>query len=996
MGYSFGMLKNLFRRLKSRSHFIEKQTETPNLEVSQTQLDEWAYWLADEDRELIDSLREHGIENVEAYEEFRFNGPPSLVTKIDLKRMAFHQSLISDEDPITLLKLAPLWLRALRVDQFDTTLRLQNAFKCGEIERVGQLLAISSADLLAFPNIGKKSLRDLTDSIISIKDKEPTLEQQAAVQIADIAETKRGEPLSCLDPSAATNDPIALLRTAPDWIQALDVDQFETTMRVKNLLKQNQVEILGDLLKYTRAKLLTWPNMGRTSLRDLTKSLQKLIDKPVSGNIRTDDVTGKEDERIWFNQLLKDLPAIKEELEAHDIYYEKNYLSIRKTLSDKIRDQIDQHRFDFLVSSTSEQNPLALLEICPTWLLDMEIRYFRTSTRIKKFFVSQEIKTLRDLSKFSIPRLARAKNIGRTTLKELYSDIRHAQEKGAPPTYENPITNNLSLRDGFIKTMTSIKNERNGLILQRRLGYDCEAQTLEAISEEFGVTRERIRQVQKKLTDAIIEDEFWDDSLEFKIRRAQQNQSGPLYVEDLQLGDPWFSGFEEDVDLLKNIIASFSHLDINFINHDGKTLLSNIRADEFEQCIRDILEVLDATTNIEFSYEDVEAIIFEKLAELKAEKLADVALERVAQELNFFLKNGNLVLASVGNGRRSRIKAVLEKSPKPLHFSEIARQYAELFGEEVSERSIHATLNVNDFCLFGRGEYGLINHLPSSPENLRNIAQKASAHVETNSTRQWHSEELLKVLRDDHRTLCLEGVDKYVVNICLQKFSELQYLGKMIWVSPSEADISRERIFIKDAIVEALRLIGRPMTVPELDKAVRQHRGIGRTLDELHLATVPRIAKISTGTWGLLYRDFEGSESYWETVLRTLIERLKETNSAIHKSELLSTLRSADLERVPKLNLLQGVLTKDERFRSWHGGFVGLKDWDAPGRKTLLQAVQNILGSGSHEFTIEELMDALTGEVTYSYNRTSLSTLLGKLGVVYDSRSGRWQANSYE
>ena len=80
-----------------------------------------------------------------------------------------------------------------------------------------------------------------------------------------------------------------------------------------------------------------------------------------------------------------------------------------------------------------------------------------------------------------------------------------------------------------------------------------------------------------------------------------------------------------------------------------------------------------------------------------------------------------------------------------------------------------------------RGTYGLAQHVPLSDEKMLHICTEAEDIVCSEVlVRQWHTAEIHSELSE--RLLeGYSGMDKYVINIALEKSKILRPLGKMIW-----------------------------------------------------------------------------------------------------------------------------------------------------------------------------------------------------------------------
>ena len=72
------------------------------------------------------------------------------------------------------------------------------------------------------------------------------------------------------------------------------------------------------------------------------------------------------------------------------------------------------------------------------------------------------------------------------------------------------------LKIHFKEALARLGNKERQVI-QARTAVNGELLTLEAVGDSLGVTRERIRQIQKKYVAQIIETEYWDDCIALKI-----------------------------------------------------------------------------------------------------------------------------------------------------------------------------------------------------------------------------------------------------------------------------------------------------------------------------------------------------------------------------------------------------------------------------------------------------------------------------------------------
>ena len=108
----------------------------------------WPSWLDKNDLQLSKYLSDQGIFDDDAYNEFRYTGDPEIIAQIDLKRFDSLYMEMQHDDPIFLLKHAPLWVRFVSVNDFSTTVRIKNVMTYNGISLLGDLLDYTSVQLL--------------------------------------------------------------------------------------------------------------------------------------------------------------------------------------------------------------------------------------------------------------------------------------------------------------------------------------------------------------------------------------------------------------------------------------------------------------------------------------------------------------------------------------------------------------------------------------------------------------------------------------------------------------------------------------------------------------------------------------------------------------------------------------------------------------------------------------------------------------------------------
>lgn len=257
--------------------------------------------------------------------------------------------------------------------------------------------------------------------------------------------------------------------------------------------------------------------------------------------------------------------------------------------------------------------------------------------------------------------------------------------------------------------------ERSRDILTSRygLGVDAETQTLEAIGQAYGITRERVRQIEEySLANIRKSDEFEKSLPLFEELKASINVLGGVVAEQellesissnkstqnhlhflLVLGDP-FIKFKEDT------------------HFTCRWCIDQDLAGKIEQSIKKLYESLS----------DDDIIPEAEMLETFLDHLKDVSEaykkdEILKRWLGMSKKIGRNPLGEWGRadspninvkGMRDYAYLVIRRHGSPIHFREVAQQIEKLFGKRAHVATTHNELIKDDrFVLVGRGLYAL-------------------------------------------------------------------------------------------------------------------------------------------------------------------------------------------------------------------------------------------------------------------------------------------------
>lgn len=265
------------------------------------------------------------------------------------------------------------------------------------------------------------------------------------------------------------------------------------------------------------------------------------------------------------------------------------------------------------------------------------------------------------------------------------------------------------------KKLLSTLPERARDVLTKRygLGTDAEAFTLESIGQAYGITRERVRQIEGYAIGSIQKSDSYG---EFKpifdeLYTLIASLGGGIIAEDhlldllssdqstrnhiyflLVVGDPFYRSKENN---------SYLH----------RWFTEKKIADTVEKALRNIHQSLDRDELI--TEEEILARFRDELIEI-AEKHDDEILKRWLLISKDISRNplGEWGHSSSPNvkvkGIRDYAYLVVKRHGSPMHFREVAKAIEELFGRKAHIATTHNEL-IKDkrFVLVGRGLYAL-------------------------------------------------------------------------------------------------------------------------------------------------------------------------------------------------------------------------------------------------------------------------------------------------
>ncbi|MEJ0053192.1 MAG: sigma factor-like helix-turn-helix DNA-binding protein [bacterium] len=277
---------------------------------------------------------------------------------------------------------------------------------------------------------------------------------------------------------------------------------------------------------------------------------------------------------------------------------------------------------------------------------------------------------------------------------------------GAAVTFDNA---------GLVKKLLAEVPERarEVLIFRFGLGTSATRETLEAIGDRWGVTRERVRQIENAGLEAVRASKAFEDAEEsFSQLEAYIESLGGIVPEDELLG-----GLAKD---------EKSRNRFRFLLVVGSAFFRERETDDFyarwHVDHKTAEKVHDALTSLYSSLEDEDVLPEGELLSRFLEELKGV---NTAYQTESILKRwlslsktiacnplsewGRASCSSVRTkGIRDYAYLAVKQAGKPLHFSEVAKAISDLFSKKAHVATTHNELIKDErFVLVGRGLYAL-------------------------------------------------------------------------------------------------------------------------------------------------------------------------------------------------------------------------------------------------------------------------------------------------
>lgn len=285
-------------------------------------------------------------------------------------------------------------------------------------------------------------------------------------------------------------------------------------------------------------------------------------------------------------------------------------------------------------------------------------------------------------------------------------------------TSENDSKFNLNL---LLSKMLKEFSLRSKDIIIKRFGLDgMDARTLNAIGKEYGITRERIRQIEAEAVNKLKsgKEKYGAGEVFNYIKKEIENHGGLMSVEKIT---ELLFGKSGDTKINRQTVLLFLSLDEEIKKSKETKIYEELyfckeeNILKFERIIRGLEDYFKKSKK-SASFDEILKLINEKLKDANDDFLSSQVVESYLDANKIILKN---ILDEWGYEKwpsinpkniKDKIYLVLKKEKNPLHFTEITDKTNGIWKREkrANKQTVHNELIKDErFVLIGRGIYAL-------------------------------------------------------------------------------------------------------------------------------------------------------------------------------------------------------------------------------------------------------------------------------------------------
>ena len=748
--------------------------------------------------------------------------------------------------------------------------------------------------------------------------------------------------------------------------------------------------------------------------------------------------------KTWLKDYILQYPEESEVLAVKEIVDDVSYQMHEDTLSKEFREKLGRHRLSFLYGLIKGLKIENLIPILPPWVHKSEIvDFLGLDVRSQNCLLSQGITKFRDLLVYTDEQILRVPNLGRGSYNRILSRL----ESGivsflgkpypagdddfiksalnhlysyTPPSETSVISDQVNFKtiaefndylekkngeksvsqseisfESLIDNLnyfinTDIKKPNHKIVFSQRLGIHSPPKSLQEIGESMNVSRERIRQIEKKLLKIFSDKYSISQNLESRINNIRTGLSIPLTISGLSSYDSWFKGIDSAPWLLESMFSAFGITSIRVHNFENEIILAPGEYDLIPSSIRAVKDFIHDRTGVGVRKSEILEFTTNLVGVFTPELVHTVFYEATKNAI-FDLSDADPTFLSAGSKLVTALTALLTASNKPLKCDQLQSQLKEYYQIDAELNYIRNTCS-STFYQYAPSTFGLLKHSNLSNEEINLISEYCFEIIlDRGEGKQWHCDQLLDLLIEDDDSL-KEKLDKYKLRICLLKSGKFIDLGRMVFVIKTEESASGgvKRIEFAQFVEAILEKSSIPMHRDAIYKIIEQDRGLGDCAQIFHSG---RLISTDAGVWGLMDKHLNLSDLDFKDIVSDLLSILRKKQFGLTESELLSEIseqsKAYRFKNNPYILFSLGVKSK---FCRREDIYLSLNEWEDCRRETIRGAITKSLEQVPPEgMKLKQILDIAEGYYQHSIDRPYANKVLLDNSFSYDEQSQVWK-----
>ena len=725
---------------------------------------------------------------------------------------------------------------------------------------------------------------------------------------------------------------------------ARPLSHFHFSVRTTNVFRREGFEHVHQPVALASAGLLGLRAFGQTSLREV----DGLLSQEPPG---------------------EDIDELAAALGAGEIHWPASFNAA--TVRVPAAEQVERGGGESTEESTEEIGWNDLVRLVPEHILAVKVEQLDPPTRTLTFCGRENIETLRELVAYPEHEFRDARGVGRNTLSGTLERILELCRRYPTPEHLDSGTSADPEQrfdpSGFATVLElwearlSHLDERDAQVILRRSGALAEAETLEGISETLGLTRERIRQLEKRGLERLRSDPSWLSPVRASLDQLR-GESSYLWLSELE-DDPFVQPFVDRPEFVRYLL--------NRVIPDGWQAYPWDRDD--------LLLTAKRTRNPEASYtklvEALRAATWPAPYSAFLDLVNDLTLadESDLRPLIIQRAQANLVLDDdehpsevlhFGQSRDGRVLAFLATRDGPVSL----RELQQLFGRGT----------LPDACVIPRrGQVALPRHFPDFELWEKRLGPLAKRIVEREGPdRQWMARDLLDLAAEEGRLP--EWITPWLLTSMLRRSGELEDLGRQRFAL--ERASPQARLQLIPAAIEILEHAGQPLTEAQLRERLRERiEVLDNTFNTLR-TSIP-LFPIGDGHLGLVTRDLPGGLDAVQAAGEHLEVVLRNRGRGLSFHQALGEVQALSPEHAQWSVKMVAVVARARPTIIANRSGIGLDVWDGVRIPTQPELLLNLLNEGEGVTTVSHYVRVLLDLHGREPSRATLAGIANTLGA---------------